>query len=122
MPLTAGGSAPYAPPATVIEILKRHRDRGLPGPWTTEVFERAGVPETLSARTLQTIKLLELVDSEGNPTPELEAINRLPEAEYKSQLAELLCGVYSEVITFADPATDSIDRVRDAFRPFNPRG
>jgi hypothetical protein len=122
MPLTAGGTAPYAPPGTVIEMLKRHRDRGIPGPWTPDVLERAGVSETLSQRTLQAFKLVELLDSEGNPTPEFEAVNRLPDAEYKERLGEMLCGVYGEVITFADPATDSIERVRDAFRPFNPRG
>ncbi|HEX8770153.1 MAG TPA: DUF5343 domain-containing protein [Acidimicrobiales bacterium] len=68
------------------------------------------------------MKLLGFIDSEGTSTPEFDTANRAPEAEYKERLGELITEAYGEVITFADPATDSYDRVRDAFRPFNPRG
>jgi hypothetical protein len=122
MPLIAGGNAPYAPPGTVIEVITRYRERGLTKPFTADVLERAGVPETLSNRTLHTLKLLELVDSEGNPTADFEAASRAPDNEYKQRLADLILGTYSEVFSFADPAEDSYERVRDAFRAFNPRG
>lgn len=122
MPLIAGGQAPYTPTGTMTEVLRRYRDRGLPNPLTTEVLERAGVPETLSQRTLQAMKLLGFVDTDGNSTAEFDAANRAPEADYKDRLGELITEAYRDVITFADPATDSFDRVRDAFRPFNPRG
>jgi hypothetical protein len=122
MPLASGGTAPYAPPATVIEVVTRYRERGLSTPFTSEVMERAGVPETLSNRTLQTLKLLELIDSEGNPTPEFEAASRAPDTDYKERMSELVLASYAEVINFADPASDSYERVRDAFRAYNPRG
>lgn len=122
MPLVSGGQAPYAPPLGVTEILRRFRDRGLATPITTEVVERAGVSETLSRRTVQALKLLGFIDTEGMPTPEMEAMSRAPEAEYKEMLGEFVSAAYGDVFQFADPATDSYDRVRDAFRPFNPKG
>jgi hypothetical protein len=122
MPLTAEGSAPYAPPATVVEILKRFRDRGLQTPITTDVLMRAGVPETLAQRVLQTLKGLEFLDEGGEPSPTFAQLQRAPENEYRQGLADMLKATYAEVYQFADPAEDGMDRLRDAFRPFNPRG
>lgn len=122
MSIAAGGNAPYAPPATVIDVIQRYRERGLTTPLTTEVIERAGVSPTLSRRTLQALKLLGFVDSDGAPSKEFEALSRAPEVEYKEMLGEFIAGTYIDVLSFADPATDSYDRVRDAFRAFNPKG
>lgn len=118
----SGDNVPYAPPGTIIEVLRRYRDRGLPSPVTTEVLERAGVPETLSGRTLSSLKLLGFLDSEGVPAPEFDAANRAPEESYKERLQQLILNKYTEVVTFADPATDPYEKVRDAFRGYNPLG
>lgn len=122
MALSAGGNAPYAPPPAVIEVLTRYRERGLTTPITTEVVERAGVSQTLSRRTIQALRLLEFIDSEGMPTEQFETLSRAPQAEHKHLLGEHLTGVYAEVFAFSDPATDSYERVRDAFRGFDPKG
>jgi len=122
MPLISGGTAPYAPPTTVIDVVSRYRERGLSTPFTAEVLERAGVPETLSRRTLNSLKLLGFTDDEGNPAPPFEAASRSSDAEYKERLGQLLLDTYADVIAFADPASDSYERVRDAFRAYNPRG
>jgi hypothetical protein len=106
----------------VIEVLRRYRERGLTKPFTTDVLERAGVPASLSRRTLQALKLLGFIDAEGIPNPEFEEASRAPEEQYKERIGELITAAYADVITFADPATDSYDRVRDAFRGYNPRG
>jgi hypothetical protein len=120
--LKSGDTAPYAPPGTVIDVLTRYRERGMPTPFTVEVLERAGIPETLSRRTLTSLKLLGFIDSEGNPTAEFDQASRASDSDYKDALSQIVMKTYSEVITFADPASDSYDRVRDAFRAFNPRG
>lgn len=122
MALQSGGPAPYAPPAAVIEILMRYRDRGLQTPITTDVIERAGVPESLSQRTLQALRLLGFIQKDGNPSEEIERLARLPEDEWRKGMQDLLVATYSEVWSFVDPAKDSIDRIRDAFRMYNPRG
>jgi hypothetical protein len=115
-------SAGYAPPAAVIEVVTRYRDRGLTTPITTEVLERAGVQESLSRRTLQAIKQLGFVGEDGEPTDEFEALTRAPEADFKQRLGEMITAAYADVFKFADPATDSYDAIRDAFRPYNPKG
>ncbi len=122
MALVAGGTAPYTSPASVIEVLTRYRERGMTTPFTKEVLERAGIPATLSGRTMQALKILDFVDGEGNPTDAFRDVSRAPDAEYKQRLGEMLCATYADVLSFADPATDSYDRVRDAFRAFDPRG
>jgi hypothetical protein len=122
MTFTTGDKVPYAPPATVIDVLRRYRDRGIPGPLTRETLERAGVAESLAPRTLQTFRLLGLIDDEGNPEPIFAEANRLPEPGYLESMSNLVCLAYSEVLAFADPSADSYDKVRDAFRPYDPQG
>jgi len=48
MAITANGTAPYAPPSTVLAIIQRARDKGLPNPVTKDVLLRAGIPDGLS--------------------------------------------------------------------------
>lgn len=122
MALRAGDSAPYAPPATVIDVVERYRERGLQTPITTEVLERAGVSQSLSQRTMQALRLLDFIEADGTPSTELEQLSRAPAEEWQQGLRDLLTTAYAEVWSFTDPAKDDIQRVRDAFRPFNPRG
>jgi Family of unknown function (DUF5343) len=121
MAFQSGDLVPYAGPANVIDVLRRFRERGLPGPVTTEVLERAGISQTLSGRTLQALKLIGFLTAEGEQSEEFKAANRSPEEDYKQRIGEILVEAYSEAIAFADPATDSYDSVRDAFRAYNPQ-
>lgn len=99
------------------------RDRGLGIPVTPEVLTRAGVPESISPRTLSSLKLLALVDENGKPTEQWEAMKTARgEDEYKARLQEWLRSTYAEVLQYADPSTDSLDRVTEAFRSYQPAG
>jgi hypothetical protein len=122
MPITAEGTAPYAPPSTVLSLIARARERGLPSPVTRDVLGRAGVPESLAQRTIQSLELLELIDADGTHTQNLEVLRLTPEPEYKARFAEIIRGVYADVFTFVDPAKDGAVRVRDAFRTYIPTG
>lgn len=123
MPIQTDGNAPYAPPTAVIEVVRRYRDRGLQTPFNADVLTRAGVAETLAPRTLQALRLLELIDDSGSPTEAFEALAKAPtDEEYRDRLGSLIRGVYSEVFSFVDPATEGADRVRAAFRSYVPRG
>jgi len=116
------GSAPYAPPSAVILVIGRFRDRGLQTPFTAEMLTRAGVSESLAPRTFQALKMLGLVEPSGEPSEALQRYARAPEEVAKQIIGEVVTTAYAQVFSFADPAKDSPERVRDAFRHYEPRG
>jgi hypothetical protein len=122
VPIQPNALAPYAPAATVLSVIDRARDRGLPTPVTKDVLMRAGVSESLIPRTLQSLQLLELTNDDGTWTQNLETLRRAPEAEVQSRLAEIIRSVYADVFQYVDPAKDSGTQVRDAFRSYSPHG
>lgn len=122
MPLHTDGPAPYAPPRAVLDVIEGFRKRDFPIPITVDVLARAGVPESLTPRTLQALRLLDLVDPEGQPSEGLSDLAKAPEAEFPARLAELLRSAYREVFQFVEPREDGPDKIRDAFRVYKPRG
>lgn len=121
MAVQPNSTAPYAPSATVLMVIERYR-RGLPAPINREVLGRAGVPDSLLARTLQALEILDLIDSEGRPSQAFDAIRRAPEAEYQARLRDWLNAAYADVLNFVDPATADETAIRDAFRNYDPVG
>lgn len=113
---------PYAPPTTTLQVIEKYRNHGLQTPFDQEVLLRAGVTESLTNRTLQTLTTLDLIDSEGEPTETLRGIAEAPEAEYQARLADAIRAAYDEVFQYVDPATATETQIRDAFRVYNPRG
>lgn len=122
MALQHDGSAPYAPPATIIEFLGAYRSRSIPTPITGAVLERVGVTASLIPRVTQTLRLLDLLTEDGQPTPALEELRKAPEAELRDRFAALLRAVYADVFQYVDPATDPAEKVTDQFRHYEPRG
>lgn len=122
MPVTPDKAAPYAPAATIIDVISRYRDRGLPAPVTKEVLARASVPDSLNSRVLQALQVLDLIDETGQPTATFEGIRRAPQAELNQRKVEWLNSAYADALNFVDPATADEVKVRDAFRNYNPVG
>ena len=122
MAVTSDSPAPYAPPSVIIDLIERHRSRGLPSPVTAEVLGRASVAESLIPRTIQSLQALDLINEDSQPTATFEGIRKASNGEYKQRLAAWLNGTYSDVIKFVDPAKDDEVAVRDAFRNYNPVG
>jgi hypothetical protein len=105
----------------VISVIEAFRDRGLATPFTAEVLGRAGVSETLVSRVLQSMRELELVDENGMPTDTFERLRQARgEEEYKARLLAWLQDTYQEILKFADPENDAVQRVSEAFRGFTP--
>ncbi len=121
MPVSSNTSAPYAPASAILSVIDRFRNRGMQAPFTEDVLVRAGVSESLIPRTLQTLRVLDLIDESGEPTETLELIRRSPEAEFKDSLAAWIRNAYAAVLAFVEP-TDSEIAIRDAFRNYNPVG
>src|SRR5438046_220756 len=123
MALQTDGPAPYGPPQTIIEVIEGFRDRGFAVPFTSDVLVRAGVSESVVPRTLQSLRLLDLINDEGNPTETLEAFRRTRgQDEYKAALQDWLRNVYADVLQFTDPAVDALQRITEAFRGYTPQG
>jgi hypothetical protein len=122
MPVTPDSPAPYAPASAIIDLIRRHRSRGLPAPVNSDVLARAGISESLIPRTLQALQALDLIDDNGAPTATLEGIRLAPEAEYKQRIADWLRATYADALQFIDPATATESDIRDAFRNYRPIG
>jgi hypothetical protein len=122
MAMTTQTPSAYTAGSAVIGVLRRFRDKGLATPFTLDVLVRAGVPESLGRRTLQSLQVLDLIDDKGTPTPTLNKIRLAPEKEYQSVVAEWIKSAYAEVFQFVDPSTDDAAAIRDAFRSYTPVG
>jgi hypothetical protein len=122
MAVTAGTSAPYAPPSAILELIQRHRNKGLPPVVDAAVLERSGISHSIIPRTLRSLATLGLIDAQGHPTSTLEGIRLAAEGDYRSRLVEWLNAAYADVLVFADPANSSENAIRDAFRRFKPAG
>jgi hypothetical protein len=122
MPLQSDGPAPYTATKAITDLIDAYRERGLQTPFTTDVLIKAGVSPTLAPRTLQAMKQLGLLDETGQPTEQFVDLRKAPSDQFKERMQALLQDVYAEVFAFVDPATNSLDRVRDAFRSFTPVG
>ena len=117
------GPAPYSTATSVSKVLDAYRDRGLGVPITTAVITRAGVGETIAARTLNSLKVLGLIDEGGTPTEQFEDFRRIRgQDEYQARVQEWLRGVYADVLQYTDPSVDSAPKVAEAFRTYEPAG
>lgn len=122
MPVTADKPAPYAPAPSILSILDRNRNKGLPSTVDFEFLTRAGVPGSLAPRTIQSLQTLDLIGEDGKPTDVMEGLRLAPEAEYKDRMADWLRRAYSDALNFVDPETATEAQLRDAFRTYRPVG
>lgn len=122
MSVTTDQSAPYAPASAILGLIERHRNKGLPAVVDADVLQRIGIQDSLIPRTLQALKVLELIQDNGSITETLEGLRLAPAAEYQQRLAEWLKRVYADALTYVDPATDDEITIRDAFRKYAPTG
>jgi hypothetical protein len=122
MAVTTDQAAPYAPASAILDLIDRHRNRGLPPVVDADVLARAGVSDSLIPRTLQALKVLDLLTDDGRPSDVFEGLRLAPSAEYQQRLAEWLTAAYADALTFIDPATDDEVAIRDAFRKYIPTG
>lgn len=122
MPVTADRPGPYTSPKSVVDIIYRHRERGLPSIVDADTLRRAGVSESLVPRTLQSLQGLDLIAEDGRITEVFEGLRLAPEPEFKDALKKWLDATYADVLQFVDPAVDGETAVRDAFRNYKPVG
>lgn len=122
MALGPDGPAPYGPPGPLLEVVQRYRERGLQTPFTDEVLVKAGVNDSVVRRVSQALRQLDFTDAAMNPTDVLQRYSVAPTDEAKALLEKAVRDAYEPVFRFVNPAEDPPDRIRDAFRSYEPRG
>jgi len=70
---------------------------------------------------MQALKLLDLVDEDGNPSQEFTDLSKAKSDEYPSRLQAIIRAAYADVFSFVDPTKNSLKEIEDAFRTYNPR-
>lgn len=123
MPLQPGDTAPYTTAQAAITALDAWRDRGFGTPVTPEILTRAGVTESLARRTFQSLVALEVLLPDGQITEQMADFrNTRGDEEYRARLQAWLRSVFADVLQYADPSTDTHERVTEAFRSYEPAG
>ena len=118
--IESDGTAPYAPTTAVMSVIDAYRNRSVAVPMTTDVVKRIGISDSLAHRTVQSLKLLDLLDDDGNPTPAFEDLRKVGEDEFPARLADVVRAAYADVFAYRDPATDDAAKIVDAFRVYKP--
>ena len=121
MALADTGSAPYAPLKGVTSLIEQARGKGFATPVTVSSITRLGIEASLARRTLATLKLLDLLDDEGELTPTMKAIKLAPTATFQATLADWLREAYKPIFAHVEP-TDEAQKVADQFRYYEPQG
>lgn len=122
MPVTIDQPAPYAPSSAILDLIERHRNKGLPSVVDADVLLRAGISDSLVPRTLQALKILDLLTDDGRPSQVFEGIRLAPTSEYQQRLTDWLKAAYADALSYVDPAIDDEVAIRDAFRKYIPTG
>src|SRR5436309_12483371 len=115
MAITPNGNAPYAPVKNVLDAINLYRERGT-HPFNAQLLMRIGVSEGNVGRTLQALRLLDLIGEDGEPLEALEQLRRASIEEYRSSLEQVVRAAYHDVFQVVDPATDPPAAIDDAFR------
>jgi hypothetical protein len=121
MPLVKDGQGPYAPRAAILAVIEAFRERTPRTPVTVDNIALIdGVSDSIAPRTLQAMKLLDLLDDDGEPTAVLIGLREAGRNEFPLRLAEVVKDAYAEIFAYHDPATaDPVD-IQDAFRVYRP--
>jgi hypothetical protein len=121
MPLVKDGQGPYAPRAAILAVIDAFRERTPRTPVTTENIALIdGVTDSIAPRTLQAMKLLDLLDDEGEPTIHLAGLREAGRNDFPLRLAEVVREAYADVFAYHDPVTADPADIRDAFRVYRP--
>lgn len=101
-------------------VIDGYRHKHPHTPFTVENIQPLNVAASLAPRTLQALRLLDLIDKDGNPLPALDVLREAPASEFPDRLAEVLRAAYAEVFAYKDPAVDSPEDLAEIFRFYRP--
>ncbi len=113
--------APYAPATSVISVIKRYRERGLPEPVDNKILKSVGITHGVAPFTLVALRFLGLLDVSGCHTEKFDVLRRASSETYPLELLQIIQSAYTEIFVIVDPAQDTRERIEDAFRQYDPQ-
>mgnify|MGYP001572348370 CR=1 FL=1 len=119
---TQARQAPYAPPATVLMVIRHFRNRDVPEQIEKVRFTQIGVTDGLLNRTWSAFQFLGLMLEDGTTTEAFRALRYADNTEYPTVFQGILRQTYADIFAVVQPeyATDA-DYER-AYRPYSPGG
>ncbi len=111
---------PYAPPATVLQVIQHYRRRDVPETLTTTDLMQIGVGEGLLSRVMQALRFLGLVEEDGRTTDAFRTLRYADDDGYRVALRAILEHAYADIFGHVDPTTATIPQVERAFIPYHP--
>jgi hypothetical protein len=120
MTIVREGQAPYPPIEALMAVIDGYRTKHPHTPFTAENIQPLGVAPSIAQRTHQGLRLLDLIDEDGEPTAAMDVLREATAAEFPARLAEVVRAAYAEVFAYKDPATDSPEDMAEIFRFYRP--
>ena len=122
MAIEHNGAAPYSPAKNILTIIDAYRERGLRTPFTSDLFVQLGIGGALAARAMQSLKLLGLLDEDGNPSDAMKGLRTATTDEFPQRFQAAIRAAYEPIFSVIAPETASFEAVRDVFRGYSPAG
>lgn len=114
-------NCPYAPPSTVIGLLRDLRKRNLPPVMDSKYLHGHEMSRTIAARVCVTLHHLDFIDQESEPRKSLQDLVRSQtDAEYRSRLEKAIRLAYAHIFKTSDPSRHGQHEIIRAFAPFEP--
>lgn len=114
------GGAPYAPANAVLDVIEAKRREPKMERLGADLLELMGVRESLIPRTLQALRLLDLIDDEGRVTQQFSRVASPSSAESQAALAGVVRAAYAPVFDLLDPVHAPLVEIERVFMHFQP--
>lgn len=114
-------SPPYAPPGTVLGIIRKWREHSLPEQVSTEWLTKNGIGLSSQPFIKRTLTFLGLTDAGSNTTEAARRLQTAASDQYLSVLEEIVRAAYVPILKVVNPSTASRTQIEDAFRGEEPQ-
>jgi hypothetical protein len=112
---------PYAPPATVLQVIHHYEQRELPETVTDTQLGQIGVKPSVLVSVKQALVFLNLLREDNTTTDNFKALRFANDEERQRLFRDLVTGAYAEVVAVVtNLETASRGQLFNAFRPYSP--
>jgi hypothetical protein len=114
--------APYAPPSSVLNIIRHYRSKDVPEKVTVTNLMQIGVTEALANRTMAALRFLGLVREDDTTTDEFRSLRYATDDQYQEVLGGIVNAAYKDVLDHVNLESADERALNSAFIPYSPGG